>query len=228
MTRQDSVAIVYEDEVLVAVNKPARMPSHSGRTGGVADLLTTMEAQLGRRLTLFHRLDIDTTGVVVLGKDRRINSAMAGLFAEKRARKAYWAVVRGVWRAEWNRIETRIERAGGGRYANVVAGGRVALSTCRRLRVGKDRSWIEVLPKTGRTHQVRLHCLAMGCPVLGDAKYGEAGAAPPALHAWRLDFAHPLTGEPLSLRAAPPAYWHEVWLEGLETTAIMDAAFPSP
>lgn len=216
-----ALPILYEDAYLLVVNKPARMPAHGGRGGGLADLLATTEEQLGRRLTLFHRLDVDTTGVVVLGKDRSIQAAMAEMFASKRIRKAYWAVVRGRWRSDWNRIETRIDRDAEGRYRNVVTGGRVALSTCRVLRAGDAKSWIEVLPKTGRTHQVRLHCLAMGCPILGDPKYGERGPVPIALHAWRIDFAHPATGARLRVRAAPPAYWADHWLADLDAEQIL-------
>jgi len=73
-----------------------------------------------------------------------------------------------------------------------------------------------VLPKTGRTHQVRLHCLAMGCPVLGDTIYGEAAAQPLALHAWRVDLRHPVSGDALRLRATPPRYWEAEWLTGLD------------
>jgi len=216
------IEIVYEDDVLVAVNKPARMPAHGGRVAGRPDLLSTVEKQLGRRLTLFHRLDIDTTGIVLLGKNAAINPAMAALFAEKRIRKVYWAVVRGRWRPEWNRIETRIDRHPEGGFANVIAGGRSAVSTCRLLRANDEKSWIEVLPKTGRTHQVRLHCLAMGCPILGDRSYGEAADIPLALHAWRVDFLHPVSAVPLRLCARPPGYWRETWLAGLEAGAILD------
>lgn len=207
--------IVYEDEVLVAVNKPAHMPVH-GRPGGRRpDLLGVAEQQLGRRLVLFHRLDIDTTGVVLLGKDRSINPAMAAVFAEKRIRKMYWTVVRGVWRAEWNRVETRIDRAEPKGFRNVVAGGKIALTTFRRLAVHADKSWLEALPKTGRTHQIRLHCLALGCPILGDALYGERTAMPIALHARRIDLRHPQSGEVLRLIAEPPDYWTTHWLNEL-------------
>lgn len=220
------VEILYEDDVLVAVAKPPRMPVH-GRPGGRrADLLTTLEAQLGRRLVLFHRLDIDTTGVVLLGKSRAINAAMTAMFAEKKVRKAYWAVVRGRWSRSWSRIETRIAPVPDSkRYRNVVVGGREALSSCRVLAATDEKSWIEVLPKTGRTHQVRLHCLAMGCPILGDKTYGEVGSEPIALHAWRVDLRHPTTGAPLSLRCPPPDYWRATWLRGLDADARLATAF---
>jgi RluA family pseudouridine synthase len=209
------IEILYEDDDLVAVNKPAGLVVHRAGASDRSDLQSLLETRLGRALVLFHRLDRDTTGVVLLGKKRSINTAMAAKFERKQIRKAYWAVVAGRWHPEWNRIETRIARAEGGRWAYVVAGGRQALSTCRLLSATDEKSWIEMLPKTGRTHQVRLHCLAMGCPILGDRLYGERAALPMALHAWRVDLAHPRSGAPLSLRAAAPPYWREHWLIGL-------------
>jgi RluA family pseudouridine synthase len=212
----DVIDILYEDDALVAVNKPAGLLVHPARASDRPSLQELMEERLGRELVLFHRLDKDTTGIVLLGKRRSINTAMSAAFADKRIRKAYWAVVAGRWKPEWNRIETQIARAEDGRYRNVVAGGRVAISTCRLLSAADDKSWIEVLPKTGRTHQVRLHCLAMGHPILGDRIYGERSETPHALHAWRIDFRHPVSGAPVQIRAAAPPYWQTKWLAGLE------------
>lgn len=209
------IDILYEDDVLIAVNKPPALTVHPGRDTDGPTLQELVEDRVGGEVVLFHRLDRDTTGVVLLGKKRSINAAMAAMFEHKRIRKAYWAVVAGRWRPEWNRIETEIAR-GEGRWLNVIAGGRSAVSTCRTLGVSAGKSWIEVLPKTGRTHQVRLHCLAMGCPILGDRLYAERAEVPIALHAWRIDLKHPLSGVPLQIRAAPPVYWRAHWLTGLE------------
>jgi RluA family pseudouridine synthase len=218
--RAATIEILYEDDVLIAVNKPPGLVVHSGGAQR-PDLQSRVREHLGREVVLFHRLDKDTSGVVLLGKQRSINSAMAHAFETKRIRKAYWAVVGGRWRPEWNRIETRILRGADDRWRNVVAGGREAISTCRLL-VGDDtKSWIEVLPKTGRTHQVRLHCLAMGHPVLGDRVYGERAALPMALHAWRVDLRHPVTGAALRIRAAPPPFWETDWLAGLPLDASL-------
>lgn len=217
---QSGIEVLYEDEVLLAVNKPAGMVMHPGRSRA-ADLQTAVEEQIGREVIVFHRLDKDTTGVVLLGKRRSINAAMTQAFENKRIRKAYWAVVAGRWQPQWNRIETRIARGHDGRWRNVAAGGRHAVSTCRLLAVTDARSWIEILPKTGRTHQIRLHCVAMGHPVLGDRLYGERSEFPMALHAWRVDLRHPLTGMPLQVRAAPPAYWGKHWLAGLPVDPVL-------
>ena len=209
------IDILYEDDVLVAVNKPANLKVHSSHERDGDDLQALVQERLGRELVLFHRLDRDTTGVVLLGKKRAINAAMSAMFEQKRIRKAYWAVVSGRWRPEWNRIESEIARSQDGRWRNVVAGGRRAVSTTRLLQASDEKSWIEVLPKTGRTHQVRLHCVAMGHPILGDRLYGERAEVPIALHAWRIDLRHPVSGEALQIRALPPRYWAAHWLTGL-------------
>lgn len=206
--------VIYEDDALVAVNKPANLPVHQVINRARPDLQSMLEKQLGRPLVLFHRLDADTTGVVLLGKQRSINAAIAKLFAKKLMRKTYWAVAAGRWRTEWNKVETRIDGGNGRRYRNVIVGGREAISTFRVLAANDEKSWVEVLPKTGRTHQIRLHCLAMGCPVLGDRVYGEAAVVPMALHARRLDFRHPLGGHEVRIEAPVPDYWQH-WLEGL-------------
>lgn len=216
ISEPNAVEILFEDDVLVAVNKPANMPVHrGGEHDDRPDLESILRARLGRELVLFHRLDADTTGVVLLGKDRSINSRMAAVFARKKILKTYWVVVRGMWQPGWARVETRIERGGGSRYRNVETGGQRALTTFRVLAANDERSWLEAQPKTGRTHQIRLHCKARGCPVLGDRLYGRSGPAPMALHAREVELLHPLTQQPLRICAPAPSYWDEIWLKGL-------------
>ncbi|HYD50868.1 MAG TPA: pseudouridine synthase, partial [Terriglobales bacterium] len=99
------IEVLFEDEMLIAVNKPANLPVHQVVNRDRSDLQTQVEQQLGKRLVLFHRLDADTTGIVLLGKQRSINAAIAKMFANKRMRKTYWAVVRGRWQPDWNRVE---------------------------------------------------------------------------------------------------------------------------
>lgn len=214
--------ILFEDDVLVAVNKPANMPVHrGGEFDDRPDVESVLRARLGCELVLFHRLDADTTGVVLLGKDRSINSRMASLFSKKRIRKTYWVVVRGVWQPSWTRVETRIERGGGSRYRNVEVGGQRALTTFRVLASNDERSWLEAQPRTGRTHQIRLHCRAKNCPVLGDRLYGKSGPAAMALHARQVEFLHPVTQQPLLICAPPPSYWREIWLKGLTSESSL-------
>jgi len=220
--------VLFEDEVLLAVNKPPRLAVHPTRDPARPSLQSTVEEWAGKRLTLFHRLDADTTGVVLFGKDRGINPAMAAQFEQRQLRKVYWAVVRGRWRPAWNRVATRIRWAGQGRWRNATEGGEEAVSSFRVLIASDDRSWLEVLPKTGRTHQIRLHCLAHRCPILGDRTYGEAGSEDPpmALHARQLVFCHPRTSDPIRIVAEPPSYWREHWLRGMVEEGGWDLSEP--
>lgn len=213
------IEILFEDDVLVAVNKPALLPVHATADSGTADLQSLFEARYGRPLILFHRLDRETSGIVLLGKSRRIAKAMHSCFTDHRIRKAYWAVVRGQWQSEWNRMDCHLEKGQGGHYRVVKPpAGKRAISTVHVRGRHPEKTWIEVLPKTGRTHQIRVQCAFQGCPILGDRRYGscDAGMPPMALHAVRVDLAHPLTQAPLSIVAKPPSYWAETWLKGFE------------
>jgi 23S rRNA pseudouridine955/2504/2580 synthase len=190
--------ILWEDADLLAVNKPAGLLVDSGGRGD--DLVTRMGC------FAFHRLDRETSGIVLLGRSRRYAREITALFEEKRIRKAYLAVVRGEWRE--SRVDLSIED-------------RPAVTTFRRLALGsfagEAASLIEALPKTGRTHQIRIHAAHVGHPILGDAKYGVAPthATGHALHAHRLDFRHPASGETISVRSAPHE-WLSAWLKDFE------------
>jgi RluA family pseudouridine synthase len=216
-----ALTAVFEDEWLLAVNKPRGWAVQP-------DLETAVKQRWGRGLVAYHRLDKDTTGVILFGKRPEIHRAMSEVFEKKKIRKAYFALVRGVWRPEWNKVESFVDRAADGRMQNLTRAetktARHAMTTFRLLSTSPQLSWIEAMPKTGRTHQIRLHCLLKDCPILGDTLYGperrEAQLQSArvervlALHAYRLDFTHPKTGESLRLIAPPPAPWQE-WLAAL-------------
>lgn len=222
----DDIQVVFEDDWLLAVNKPAGLVVHGARDGH--DLETLLRKKWSRNLVLFHRLDQDTTGIVLLGKRADINRTMTEAFEQKKIRKCYMAVVEGRWASDWNRVETYIDRDESGGLVNRASlPGKKSLTTFRVLRATDEKSWIEAIPKTGRTHQIRLHCLEKGRPILGDRVYGRAsgmgdsaagsGTLPPqALHAYRVDFTHPATKEPIKLLAPPPEYWATTWLKGLD------------
>ncbi|MCW5550019.1 MAG: RluA family pseudouridine synthase [Opitutaceae bacterium] len=203
------IAILHEDEHLLALNKPSGLLTEGG--GDREDDLEQVARRLtGKPCRACHRLDRLTSGVVLLRKNNRHNAALAALFAEHRIRKLYWALVAGRWPAGLNKIETRIAPAGPGRWANVPAGGQPAVTTCRILgRAPADTvTWLELLLKTGRTHQARLHCLHAGHPVLGDPLYGPGAQADFfGLHARELRFRHPATAAELTVVAPPPAAW---------------------
>jgi 23S rRNA-/tRNA-specific pseudouridylate synthase len=214
------VTTLWEDRDLLAVEKPAGLLVDSGGRG--RDLISVV----GGGVFAFHRLDRDTSGIVLLGKTRRYAREVTALFEEKRIRKAYMVVVRGTFSV--SRVETPIED-------------RAALTTFRRFALGTYKgeaaSWIEALPKTGRTHQIRIHCASVGHAILGDARYGgvsgseamvgvrDALPAGHALHSYRLDFRHPANGEAVSVRSAPLKW---PWLEELETSAVWPKHFGAP
>lgn len=192
---------LWEDNDLLVVSKPVGMLVDSGR--GTDDLVTAV----GGGVFAFHRLDRDTSGIVLLGKTKRYAREISNLFEEKRIRKAYMAVVSGEWKA--SRIEVPIEN-------------RLATTTFRRFALGTfanaSASWIEALPKTGRTHQIRIHCSSEGNVILGDQRYGDIARLPvegQALHAYRLDFRHPADGKTIAIRSAPDT-WRTTWLANFD------------
>ncbi len=233
------VSPVFEDRSLLIVFKPARVAVHAdpldSKTTGryhYPDLQSYLEDKYQQRLTLFHRLDRDTSGLVVFGKDPSINQAMSLIFEKKMVRKSYMAVVEGRWLPHWNRVET-ILRKDADRWSNhKELPGKESLTTFRLLSASDERSWIEAIPKTGRTHQIRLHCLEQGCPILGDLLYNSkaphsASPVPQALHAYRLDFKHPLTGAMLRVTTPPPKYWTSIWLNGTGDPVTIEKKFKS-
>lgn len=214
------IDILFEDDWILAAAKPAGLPSHATADPLRPHFQGLLEKQLGRELVLFHRLDLDTTGVVLFGKDPAVNRAFTEMFRDRLAKKTYWAVVEGRWPADWTEVRTYIKKTGGGRWANVPKGkgGDLALSHFTTLATTGEKTHIEVRPQTGRTHQIRLHCLERGHAILGDKLYGRAHAqnVPMALHARALEFTHPQTSKPVRIEAPAPSYWNDVWLRGLK------------
>lgn len=218
--------VIYEDDDLIAVDKPSGLPSQATLTDATDHLLVRVAALLagreGRRapyLALHHRLDRGTSGVVLLAKGQRVNAALARAFQERTVEKVYNALVvtktqlpDGEWRVE-NRLAPR--RAGGRRAMQAVdGGGKAAVTVFCRLDTWpvadeeKWLGWVEACPKTGRTHQIRVHLADAGWPVLGDRLYGQRSAFASGsrlmLHACRLELRHPLDGRPLRLESPLP------------------------
>lgn len=211
------IPVLYEDQWLLAVNKPPALPVHKTVDATRPHLQAYVEAQAGQPLVLFHRLDLDTTGVVLFGKDPAVNEAITSAFRGRLMKKTYWAVVDGRWLPEWTEVRSFIAKKPGGKWANVVRQGDDAHSLFRLIASSGERSLVEVKPQTGRTHQIRLHCEKMQHPILGDPLYGrkDPRGLPIALHALRLEFTHPLEQKPIKIEAPLPDYWKKEWLKGL-------------
>jgi len=212
--------ILFRDDYLLAVNKEAGFPVHETVDPLRPHVQGLLEKTIGQKTVLFHRLDLETTGVLLFGLDDCVNGPMTDAFRLRKVQKTYWAVVDGRWLPEWNLIESRIEKAGGGRWKSLppkASKGDFARTRVRLVKTTGEKSLIEVSPETGRTHQIRLHCLEKAHPVMGDRLYGvaERRGIPMALHAKILEFQHPVTGAPVRIEAPLPAYWADFWLKGL-------------
>jgi 23S rRNA pseudouridine955/2504/2580 synthase len=211
--------ILFEDDALFAINKPAGLAVHggSGIAHGVIESLRAMRPE-AKFLELVHRLDKETSGVLLLAKKR---SALTALHALLRDRdhdidKRYLAGVAGRFRNELQRVKLALakrESHDGDRRVSVSEEGQAAETVLRRISRGEEFSLLEAQLLTGRTHQIRVHLAHLGHPVLGDDKYGDfelnrrlrkQGLKRMFLHAARLAFPHPLTGQPLSIEAPLP------------------------
>lgn len=210
-------AILYEDDGLLAVNKPCGLAVHggSGVSLGMIEALRKMRPDHSF-LELVHRLDRDTSGVILVAKKRSVLKALQTMLAHKQGiTKEYLAMVHGRWpqlKMEVNQPLLRVERQSGERMVRVSADGKQSLTRFELLAQGGRYALVKAEPVTGRTHQIRVHSQSVGCVIAGDEKYrspidvgidDKQGIKRLHLHAWRLQFRHPTTGERLCLIAEP-------------------------
>jgi 23S rRNA pseudouridine955/2504/2580 synthase len=200
--------VIYEDEEVLALNKPSGLAVQGGtKTSRHVDRLLAAWGEGLERPRLVHRLDRDTSGVLVLGKTPAAAAKLAGAFARRRTQKVYWALVAGLPKPEQGVLELPLVKKGVGDREMVVPadpkepGAESAETEFVMLsNAGRQVAWMALWPYTGRTHQLRAHMLAMGHPILGDPKYkAEASAALSEglklqLHARRLTIPHPSRG----------------------------------
>jgi RluA family pseudouridine synthase len=207
--------LLYRDALMLIVDKPAGLAVHPGPKGGpnLEDLLDGLRFGLPNRPELAHRLDRDTSGCLALGRHHRALRRLGRLFAGGQVEKTYWAVVEGAPPAAQGRIDLPLGRRNQTRgwWMKVDQGGLPSITDYRVLGDAEGLTWLELQPRTGRTHQLRVHLAALGCPVLGDPIYGSARAADPGrapLHLHARALAVPLYANrpPVVASAAAPAH----------------------
>ncbi|MBI5489234.1 MAG: RluA family pseudouridine synthase [Deltaproteobacteria bacterium] len=222
------VRVLHRDDDLIVVDKPADLVVHPA-AGHARGTLVNALAALGAgggdpaRPGIVHRLDKGTSGVMVVARNVTAHARLAEQFAERTVEKTYLAIVVGE-PPEEGRIETLFARhpVDRKRFTSRTTRGRTALTGFRVRERRPGCAMLEVRLGTGRTHQIRVHLSESGWPILGDAVYGRTPRDPelrraaealgrPALHAWRLAFAHPRTGERMAFDADVPADFERAW-----------------
>jgi 23S rRNA pseudouridine1911/1915/1917 synthase len=215
--------IVYEDAHLIVVNKPAGMPVHPGPGHSGRTLVNALLAHcpdlpgIGgvQRPGIVHRLDKDTSGLIVAAKDERTHKGLAAQLKNRQVKKAYLALVTGRVEPPEALIDAPIGRDPNNRRRMMVSpvtnsgratAGRDAQTSYRVREHLSGFTLVEASPATGRTHQIRVHLASIGHPVVGDVVYGKPSPLVPRqfLHAWRLAFRHPIDGRDLSFEAELP------------------------
>ena len=201
--------ILYQDEALLVVDKPTKLLTVPGRHPANRDCLISRVQCEFPGAQVVHRLDYDTSGIVLLPLTKKALSALSKQFQARTISKLYTARVAGQLSAAAGEINLPIAPDAERRplYKICQLTGKPSLTRYRVLeyRAGDDSTLVELEPVTGRSHQLRLHLAAIGHPILGDSLYAPndiAGAAPRLLlHATRIEFVHPLTGKLLQLQA---------------------------
>ncbi|MBE7217532.1 MAG: RluA family pseudouridine synthase [Caulobacteraceae bacterium] len=208
--------VIYEDEDVLALNKPSGLAVQGGtKTTKHVDRLLSAWGEGLERPRLVHRLDRDTSGVLILGKTPAAAARLSGAFAKRKAKKTYWALVAGELKPSEGVIELPLVKKGVGDREIVVPadpkefGAEPAETEYVTIsRAGARVAWMGLRPYTGRTHQLRAHMKAVGHPILGDPKYGDEASAALSgglklqLHARRIELPHPSRGA-LILEAPP-------------------------
>lgn len=211
-----ALEILHEDESLLVINKPAGMVVHPGAGHARGTLVSALLHHCGslsriggvERPGIVHRLDKETSGCLVVAKTDAAHRFLSKQFSDRTVRKTYLAMVAGAPPARQGVVDACLARHPQNRKKMAVCAagrGREAVTEYRVLESSSGKSLVECRPRTGRTHQVRVHLRHLGCPVLGDPLYGRrAGLDRHLLHAWKLEFRHPRHGRWLSCEAPLP------------------------
>jgi RluA family pseudouridine synthase len=204
--------VLYEDENLLAVNKPAGLPTQPTVDEARNNLFAAVKKYLGPTayLGLHHRLDKDTSGIVLFTKKEEANKGVGELFSKHQIQKTYVSISYAMKKEiqnEWTIKNYLARMAKSPKQHSVRSGGDVAETFFKVVENQFPILKIEAFPKTGRTHQIRVHLAEDGLPILGDPLYGEdipKKVSRMMLHAWKLEFVHPINNEKLVIESPLP------------------------
>jgi UPF0176 protein len=213
-----NVTVLHEDEALIVLHKPAPLPMHPGgryARNTLQQILNTVYRP--QKPKPAHRLDANTTGLVIVARSRHFAGRLQSQFSEGRVAKTYLVRVQGHPAMDQLQCDAPIGReaaASGTREVDAVAGAPAITQFFVRQRSPDGTSLLEARPLTGRTNQIRIHCASLGYPVVGDTAYCneggpprqtlDVGEPPLCLHAWKIEFSHPVSGEAMGFTATPP------------------------
>ncbi len=240
--KEAEALVIHKDSSVLVMNKPTGLATQggSGITRHVDGLLEHLKFGKKQRPRLVHRLDRDTSGVLVVARTVPAAAALSESLRRRDAQKIYWALTRGVPKQRAGTVKLALSKEGGRGAEKMVGADRDAEDAKHAItdyvvidRAGDEYAWVAAKPVTGRTHQIRVHLANLGTPIVGDFKYGGAVARPSGeienrlhLHARSIDIAHPNGGR-LRTTAPLPPHMQKAWkLLGFQETDARDP-FPS-
>lgn len=216
------IDILYEDEDILAVNKPCGIPTHPSR-GHYTDTLANGICYYYRNenfvFRAVNRLDRETSGIVVIAKNKNSAHKLGEQIKKNAVKKVYYAVITGEPNEKSGEINAPIARIDGMKRG-VRNDGKYALTKYKVIASDGGHTLLEIMPVTGRTHQIRVHLSHIGCPILGDSLYGN-GKDRLYLHCGKMTFSHPVSGEIITLNC-PPKNWFRLYIQNTYNKKIQE------